>query len=195
MGIRFFCPNGHKLNVKEFQAGRRGICPFCGARILIPTQSTRPATKSGGEPVPLQAAPGLAENAENDDAEAAEGSDSSPDVLPGEPPKLPGDPTSGKMLGPSTPVGVLAGSSPVVAPPTLPAGGRNATAAGATGPARARTPPHPRCHVQRRSPRSFHRLALCVQRPSPLRLRLWVPQGRQSRPADVSRRSLHPCGR
>ena len=45
MGIRFFCPNGHKLNVKEFQAGRKGICPFCGARIQIPTQSTRPSSK------------------------------------------------------------------------------------------------------------------------------------------------------
>lgn len=40
MGIRFFCPNGHKLNVKAFQAGRRGICPFCGAKFQIPTEST-----------------------------------------------------------------------------------------------------------------------------------------------------------
>jgi hypothetical protein len=45
MGIRFYCPNGHKLNVKEFQAGRRGICPYCGEKILIPTESTRPSSK------------------------------------------------------------------------------------------------------------------------------------------------------
>jgi len=45
MGIRFYCPNGHKLNVKEFQAGRRGICPYCGAKIQIPTKSTRPGSK------------------------------------------------------------------------------------------------------------------------------------------------------
>jgi len=45
MGIRFYCPNGHKLNVKEFQAGRKGICPFCGAKILIPTESNRPSSK------------------------------------------------------------------------------------------------------------------------------------------------------
>jgi hypothetical protein len=45
MGIRFYCPNGHKLNVKEFQAGRKGICPFCGSKIQIPTQSTRKSTK------------------------------------------------------------------------------------------------------------------------------------------------------
>ena len=49
MGIRFFCPNGHKLNVKEFQAGRRGICPFCGASVQIPTESTRPSSRTSKE--------------------------------------------------------------------------------------------------------------------------------------------------
>jgi hypothetical protein len=51
MGIRFYCPNGHKLNVKEFQAGKRGICPHCGVKILIPMESTRPASSSAREPV------------------------------------------------------------------------------------------------------------------------------------------------
>jgi len=45
MGIRFYCPNGHKLNVKEFQAGRRGICPYCGARMQVPLKSTRPSSR------------------------------------------------------------------------------------------------------------------------------------------------------
>src|SRR3954454_1461650 len=36
MGIRFSCPNGHKLNVKSFLAGKRGVCPRCGARFVIP---------------------------------------------------------------------------------------------------------------------------------------------------------------
>jgi hypothetical protein len=36
MGIRFNCPNGHKLNVKEFLAGKRGVCPQCGAKFVIP---------------------------------------------------------------------------------------------------------------------------------------------------------------
>jgi len=45
MGIRFYCPNGHKLNVKKFQAGRRGICPYCGTKFLIPSQSTRKSSK------------------------------------------------------------------------------------------------------------------------------------------------------
>jgi hypothetical protein len=50
MGIRFYCPNGHKLNVKEFQAGRKGICPFCGAKIRIPLHSTRPDSGEPGAP-------------------------------------------------------------------------------------------------------------------------------------------------
>ena len=36
MGIRFSCPNGHLLNVKEHLAGKRGICPSCGAKFVIP---------------------------------------------------------------------------------------------------------------------------------------------------------------
>jgi hypothetical protein len=46
MGIRFFCPNGHKLNVKEFQRGLTGICPRCGARVHIPLTSTRRSSRS-----------------------------------------------------------------------------------------------------------------------------------------------------
>ena len=47
MGIRFTCPNGHKLNVKTFLAGRTGFCPYCGERVEIPKQSTRTPGKSG----------------------------------------------------------------------------------------------------------------------------------------------------
>lgn len=39
MGIRFHCPNGHKLHVKAFLAGKRGICPECGVSVEIPNQS------------------------------------------------------------------------------------------------------------------------------------------------------------
>lgn len=46
MGIRTTCPNGHKLNVKAFLAGLRGICPHCGASFTIPTESTRPSSKA-----------------------------------------------------------------------------------------------------------------------------------------------------
>ena len=47
MGIRFFCPNGHKLNVKTFLAGKRGICPNCDARFVIPLES-------GGKVTPVE---------------------------------------------------------------------------------------------------------------------------------------------
>ncbi len=46
MGIRFYCPNGHKLHVKAFQAGRRGVCPYCGVPIDIPLVSTRDSSKT-----------------------------------------------------------------------------------------------------------------------------------------------------
>lgn len=39
MGIRFTCPNGHKLNVKSFLAGKRGVCPQCGTSVRIPDES------------------------------------------------------------------------------------------------------------------------------------------------------------
>ena len=41
MGIRFFCPNGHKLHVKTEQGGKVGYCPECNARMRIPLESTR----------------------------------------------------------------------------------------------------------------------------------------------------------
>lgn len=50
MGIRFFCPNGHKLNVKAFLAGKRGICPHCGAKVRIPTQSTLERESESSDP-------------------------------------------------------------------------------------------------------------------------------------------------
>src|SRR6476661_3843032 len=46
MGIRFNCPNGHKLNVKEFLAGKRGVCPQCGAKFIIPMPAEVVATQS-----------------------------------------------------------------------------------------------------------------------------------------------------
>lgn len=42
MGIRFLCPNGHKLNVKAELAGKRGSCPECGAKLMIPAATAAP---------------------------------------------------------------------------------------------------------------------------------------------------------
>lgn len=59
MGIRFSCPNGHRLNVKAFLAGRRGICPYCGVKFTIPSESVAPeagrspdASESSVDPAP-----------------------------------------------------------------------------------------------------------------------------------------------
>jgi hypothetical protein len=47
MGIKFSCPNGHKLNVKTFLAGKRAICPKCGARVIVPQHSEGEQTSPG----------------------------------------------------------------------------------------------------------------------------------------------------
>lgn len=46
MGIRFLCHAcDRKLNVKSFLAGKKGICPHCGASVRIPTESQIPSRK------------------------------------------------------------------------------------------------------------------------------------------------------
>lgn len=37
MGIRVFCPNGHRLNLKSHLAGKQGVCPHCGMTVNIPS--------------------------------------------------------------------------------------------------------------------------------------------------------------
>lgn len=46
MGIRFQCPNGHKINVKAFLAGKRALCPHCGAKVVVPLESEDAAAAS-----------------------------------------------------------------------------------------------------------------------------------------------------
>jgi GYF domain 2 len=67
MGIRFLCPSGHKLNVKSFLAGKRGICPHCGAKFEIPFESVASAppppaatsaSAASGDHGTVKAAPG-----------------------------------------------------------------------------------------------------------------------------------------
>lgn len=67
MGIRFLCPNGHKLNVKSFLAGRAGICPHCGERFVIPDESSpdvrvasRPKSRKSGDSGSSSALPNVA---------------------------------------------------------------------------------------------------------------------------------------
>lgn len=58
MGIRFVCPNGHRLNVKTFLAGKRGICPHCGTKVDIPHESSpeairKPSSATSETQIPL----------------------------------------------------------------------------------------------------------------------------------------------
>lgn len=60
MGIRFRCQAcSNKVNVKDFLAGKRGICPKCGAKFTIPEQSDPEFQAAIEEPEP-EAAPAAA---------------------------------------------------------------------------------------------------------------------------------------
>lgn len=57
MGIKFLCSQcGKKLNVKSFLAGKRGICPHCGAGVDIPGEKQQPAM-AGAPAAAASAAP------------------------------------------------------------------------------------------------------------------------------------------
>lgn len=59
MGIRFLCPNGHRLNVKAELAGKRGSCPECGAKLTIPA-ATASQTETLQTATVVEAAPASA---------------------------------------------------------------------------------------------------------------------------------------
>ena len=71
MGIRFSCPNGHKLNVKDNLAGKRGICPACGAKFVIPAAS---------EPAPVAGEP-AGDSAASAQSAAAGGASAAPSIV------------------------------------------------------------------------------------------------------------------
>ncbi|MDX1962917.1 MAG: DUF4339 domain-containing protein [Pirellulales bacterium] len=50
MGIRFRCPQGHKIHVKSWMAGKRGLCPTCQEKIEIPAQSTAEFLAADSDP-------------------------------------------------------------------------------------------------------------------------------------------------
>jgi hypothetical protein len=53
MGIVCLCPNGHRVKVKDHQAGKRGLCPTCGAKFSIPAaggQERHGARETAGPP-------------------------------------------------------------------------------------------------------------------------------------------------
>jgi hypothetical protein len=99
MGIRFLCPNGHKLNVKADLAGRRAICPTCGAKLVVPSVSggVAEATASSSTELPLAAPSGVGVTGKSPAATA--------DVHPEKPPQAGAwfvRPTSGGQFGPAS---------------------------------------------------------------------------------------------
>lgn len=130
MGIRFYCPNGCKVHVKAFQAGRRGICPHCGTGVDIPLKSTRPPSreKSGGKAttggLDVSELPSLGE------ADAGAGNDEETELLPdasrelaggraGAAP-LPGDSPRWDVAGGGEASGMASATVRSEAPPPLP---------------------------------------------------------------------------
>lgn len=47
MAIRFFCPLGHRLKVPDERAGKKGRCPICHQRLVVPDVSIDEAARSG----------------------------------------------------------------------------------------------------------------------------------------------------
>lgn len=50
MGVRFQCPAGHELHVKAHLAGKRGICPQCGAKFIVPNFSGARVSEAADAP-------------------------------------------------------------------------------------------------------------------------------------------------
>jgi hypothetical protein len=71
MGIRFYCPNGHRLHVKSFLAGKRGICPHCATRFRIPLDSEIPRGSPKVKPDSQAAEAAAAANGKRQGAVAA----------------------------------------------------------------------------------------------------------------------------
>ncbi len=59
MGIKFLCPNGHKLHVKSFLAGKRAICPQCGERVIVPAEDASNTTDVGNVSIEITTLPEL----------------------------------------------------------------------------------------------------------------------------------------
>ncbi|MEX0586237.1 MAG: DUF4339 domain-containing protein [Pirellulales bacterium] len=67
MGIKFKCPQGHKIHVKAFLAGKRAICPHCGEKVIVPLAS---ANDLAGAVAAAAAAPTLAQSDAPDDTDS-----------------------------------------------------------------------------------------------------------------------------
>jgi hypothetical protein len=60
MGIVAYCPSGHRMKVKDHLAGRKGICPTCGARFRIPLASMTASARAAATLPPAASFPPVA---------------------------------------------------------------------------------------------------------------------------------------
>jgi hypothetical protein len=113
MGVRFECPAGHKLHVKAELAGKRGICPECGAKFIVPSFSGQRVAEDNGAPPPSQggARGGIPDaSTSHQYGSATPGSSTTtPPPVPGAPPPPSVEPTawyirpaSGGQFGPAS---------------------------------------------------------------------------------------------
>lgn len=140
MGIKFRCPNGHKLNVKSFLAGKKGICPHCGTRMRIPSDAEQGVAEHddgdedsvvesvGGTATAVASAPvrALAENAKVEPvvikAASAPKAVSAPSIkpVPISTPTITPVKAVASIPAASSPVVKAAATSPIVAKPAAP---------------------------------------------------------------------------
>ena len=158
MGIRFLCPTcSHKLNVKSFLAGKRGVCPQCGAGLDIPLESQITKDGSSGAPGGGSASPASGDDGLELTLPLAYPSSpaSFPATEPAWSPALRANPTPGPQI------------SPVVAQPTsgVPLGAAPAQVAPSgpqftpTVPMQPALPMHPATPLQRTVPMQAAALA------------------------------------
>jgi hypothetical protein len=109
MGIKFNCPNGHKLHVKSFLAGKKGVCPECGARFRIPKPTAQDDHDDGHAVDIGAAASGIITNPSGPFATST--------TVPGSGPGL-GQPS----VGPASPAPSVSAAPWPVGPQALPTG-------------------------------------------------------------------------
>jgi hypothetical protein len=51
MTIRFLCPMGHRLSVPDERSGKKGRCPICQQRVIIPVLEPQPSGKQKRAPL------------------------------------------------------------------------------------------------------------------------------------------------
>jgi hypothetical protein len=127
MGIKFHCPNGHKLNVKAFLAGKKGICPKCGTKMLIPTVSEPGLIDSDAD----------SDVEETDPSQAASKNNGSGAIAAAVAPAMPGAATSAPAVSAApAAASAIAANDPIAEAPTAiwyvrpPSGGQYGPARG-----------------------------------------------------------------